>query len=188
MKNTKGFTLVELLVVLLIIAILAAIATPLYLQNANRARASEAVSAMGLIRQALRDHFINNSVYCDVVLDATDGNIQNGLPTSCVPASGVPTPANAGLAVDLGVAQYYSNAAFTVDAVPGTDTQFTIPDPVNFLIFADGSISEACVGANDENCAINSTQVSNIDLKMDNSGRIFVTYDASATPVVWQSY
>ena len=61
MKNKQGFTMVELLVVLVIVAILAAVATPIYLANVKRSRASEAVATMALIRQSLRDYQINGS-------------------------------------------------------------------------------------------------------------------------------
>ena len=74
--NVKGFTMIELLVVLVIIAILAAVATPLFLANTKRAKASEAVATMGLIRQAQRDYKTNNNTYFDVASD----KIQKPLP------------------------------------------------------------------------------------------------------------
>lgn len=53
-KNKKGFTLVEVLVVLVIISILAAIAVPLYTDYVKGARASEAQTAIGAIWTASR--------------------------------------------------------------------------------------------------------------------------------------
>ena len=66
MKNKKGFTMVEVLVVLVIVAILAAVATPIYLANVQRSRASEAIASMALIRQAERDYVINAANYFDI--------------------------------------------------------------------------------------------------------------------------
>jgi prepilin-type N-terminal cleavage/methylation domain-containing protein len=48
-RNTKGFTLVEVLVVVVILAILAAIAVPIYLNYVKSARAGEAQEAIGSI-------------------------------------------------------------------------------------------------------------------------------------------
>ncbi len=53
-KNQKGFSLIELLVVVVIIAILAAIAVPIYMSYVNKARATEAQSAIAAIRSAFR--------------------------------------------------------------------------------------------------------------------------------------
>ncbi|MCU0587746.1 MAG: prepilin-type N-terminal cleavage/methylation domain-containing protein [Syntrophobacteraceae bacterium] len=44
--NRKGFTLVELMVVVSIVAILSAVATPAYINHQNRARQTEAVEAV----------------------------------------------------------------------------------------------------------------------------------------------
>ncbi len=51
-KSQKGFTLIEILVVVIIVAILAAIAVPIYMRYVEKARATEAQSALSTIRKA----------------------------------------------------------------------------------------------------------------------------------------
>ena len=52
MRDQRGFTLLELLMVVIIIAILASIALPQYLRASERTRASEALQILGAIRSA----------------------------------------------------------------------------------------------------------------------------------------
>ncbi|ERN42946.1 prepilin-type N-terminal cleavage/methylation domain protein [Rubidibacter lacunae KORDI 51-2] len=59
-SSNKGFTLIELLVVIIIIAILSAIALPNFLNQADKARASEAQANLGVINRAQQAYRLDN--------------------------------------------------------------------------------------------------------------------------------
>lgn len=54
-KNRLGFTLIEVMVVIIMVGILAAIALPIYTNYVRRARVSEAVSTLGAIKTFLME-------------------------------------------------------------------------------------------------------------------------------------
>ena len=185
MRNTKGFTMVELLVVLVIVAILAAVATPLFIQNTKRAKASEAIATMGLMRQALRDYKINANKYFSVKLG---DDLQDPLPpvTAITGTDGTLSPAGSyGLDVDVGTPQYFSNGSFTVITkanLANTDSLsglFTTPGPIDFIITANGKVETGgnvlCKDTSTD-CAIKASEVNDYIVEMDNSGRIFISY------------
>jgi prepilin-type N-terminal cleavage/methylation domain-containing protein len=70
MMNKKGFTLIELMIVVAIIGILAAIAIPMYNANVNKAKLQEATDALGAIKDEV----------CNYVSDvgAGTGNLNEG--------------------------------------------------------------------------------------------------------------
>lgn len=57
-RQDSGFTLIELLVVIVIIGILSAIALPSFLNQANKARQSEAKTYVGSINRAQQAYFV----------------------------------------------------------------------------------------------------------------------------------
>jgi type IV pilus assembly protein PilA len=75
-KNNEGFTLIELLVVIIIIGILSAIALPSFLNQAAKAKQSEAKTYVGSVNRAQQSYRIENTAFAGNIDD-----LQIGIPT-----------------------------------------------------------------------------------------------------------
>ena len=114
-RRRAGFTLVELMVVVIIIGILAAAATPIYFSQTKRVRQVEATSGLGAIRQAERVYSTEHVGY----LAVSAGNMGND-----------PFDAPPGLGLDFSKNTYYDQNCFSVAA----------PTPLtDFLATCDGT-------------------------------------------------
>jgi len=61
----KGFTLLELLTVVIIVAILAAVAVPQFFKVAERARAAEGVNVLGGLRSSQLRYYAEHGILAD---------------------------------------------------------------------------------------------------------------------------
>ena len=77
-KGEKGFTLIELLVVIIIIGILSAIALPSFLNQANKAKQSEAKTNVGSMNRAQQAYYLEKNQFAD---QANFGNLGLGIAT-----------------------------------------------------------------------------------------------------------
>jgi prepilin-type N-terminal cleavage/methylation domain-containing protein len=122
-KRQSGFSLVELMIVLVIVGILAAVGVPIYTGNMNKARQAEADATLGTIRTDLRIYYAENEVY----------------PTS-VDASAVAGASwNNILAADLD-GKYFDNTDYTYQSAAGAD--FTLTCANNGYLDADRTLDD----------------------------------------------
>ncbi len=63
MKNTKGFTLVELVIVIVIVGILSVVAVPIYRGYTRKAMASEGKSLLGSIQTSQKIYYAEHSAF-----------------------------------------------------------------------------------------------------------------------------
>jgi prepilin-type N-terminal cleavage/methylation domain-containing protein len=62
-RGQRGFTLVELMIVVIVVGILASVAIPMYQLASERAKATEATSGLGAIRSAMRVYYAEHRTY-----------------------------------------------------------------------------------------------------------------------------
>ncbi len=130
-KANGGFTLIELLVVIIIIGILSAIALPSFLNQANKARQSEAKTYVGSMNRAQQAYYLENNEFSDAInllglgIASTTDNYQYSITTSTTsPGEGVTSNAAALPAGSASVKAYIGGVK--IGSVAGTNEATTL--------------------------------------------------------------
>ncbi len=98
MNNTKAFTLIEVLVVVLIIGILAAIAVPQYQVSVEKSRASALLFRLKALAQAQINYYMRNNKYASTI-DVLDIDMPGKVYSSSRSSTYYLTPDNLHIAV-----------------------------------------------------------------------------------------
>lgn len=118
-RSQSGFTLVELLIVMVVIGILATVAIPMYQLVPERGRATEADAGLGAIRSAMRVYYGEHGTY-------VNASFVNGAQAT---VGGILSVTDSDLA-----GRYFSTECYTFDGAPTQNT---------FSIKCDGDNSTA---------------------------------------------
>jgi prepilin-type N-terminal cleavage/methylation domain len=159
-RQDKGFTLIELLVVIIIIGILSAIALPSFLNQANKAKQSEAKQYAGSMNRAQQAKYAENGKFADF------DNLGLGIKTQTAnytyavepktPDTTTTTVGNVGTPLSKALKGYTGTVAL------GTNTASSETTTVAILCetkVADGT-SAAIAAGNPIACGANDTEVS----------------------------
>lgn len=98
-STVRGFTLLELLTVIIILSILAAIATPAFFRQVNRSKEAEAKTWIGMINRAQQVYFTENSQFAplaslEVNVSASQHYVYASAPDPAQPNGAAITTAN----------------------------------------------------------------------------------------------
>lgn len=119
-RSDGGFTLVELMIVVTIVAVLATVAIPMFQTVPQRSKSTEATTALGLIRSSMRIYYVEHGTYANAVCFGDGDQVTNG---------GLLGVTDSDLA-----GRYFSSECYVFSGAPTANT---------FTVECDGSRSSA---------------------------------------------
>ena len=122
-RDHSGFTLVELMIVVIVVGVLAGVAVPMYQVTAERSKASEATGALGSLHDLMRVHYAEYGSYADASF--TDG-------------AQVTVNGRLGMTDNDLYGRYFSTECYTFSGAPGANS---------FTLECDGAASTAPKGS-----------------------------------------
>ena len=105
-KNRSGFTLIEIMIVVIIVGVLASLALPKFFSTVEYSRSQEALSAIATVRGGLERYYVSKG---NSYTGATTANIDTGNPLAGQP--------NAHFVISVGGT---STSGYTIQALRNT--------------------------------------------------------------------
>ena len=134
-NKSRGFTLVELAVVVVIIGVLAAFAVPRFLKSVERSKAAEAFSYLATIRTAQEHYHARQGIYADDLTNLdTEMDAPEYFTVGAVNVPAAETDLQTGWEVTLtrsGSSAGYGAYTVTFDHNGYSAAQSDIPDEIN---------------------------------------------------------
>ncbi len=129
MRSKSGFTLLEIIIVVIIIGVLASLALPRFFRTVEYSRASEALNSLTALRGATERFYAARNTYAAVVLTSLD-----------VEDPGVAT--NAHFAYSY-VSTPYTTVGYTIRATRNSIDNGTVTDIITLSVVSGGTITRA---------------------------------------------
>ncbi|MCP4260786.1 MAG: pilin [Planctomycetes bacterium] len=78
-RSERGFTLVELMVVIMIVGVLVSVSVPIFRERAEQSKWAEGIAAAGTIRIALRAYYAEDPIAAATMAGSTVDTVQGTL-------------------------------------------------------------------------------------------------------------